>query len=278
MYTFELTKELGPFFSGEDAFDQVLRAEGEPYRLFANRRTVRIERDGCSYFLKVHLGVGWREILKCLFTFRLPVLGAVNEWQAIKRLEKLGVATMTIAGFGTRGMNPANRQSFLITEDLVGTVSLEDYCRNWGESRPPAALKRALIAKVAAIARQLHDNGVNHRDFYLCHFHLDQASVEEFLASGGALTLYLIDLHRTQIRNSTPQRWRDKDLAGLYFSAMDIGLNRRDLLRFIRGYTGCSLREESVKNSRYWLGIHCKACRLYEKVHQRKSPHQNWWS
>ena len=44
------------------------------------------------------------------------------------------------------------------------------------------------------------------------------------------------------MRARTPRRWRDKDLAALYFSALDIGLTRRDLLRFVRQYFLGSLR------------------------------------
>ena len=40
-----------------------------------------------------------------------------------------------------------------------------------------------------------------------------------------------------------PRRWRDKDLAALYFSALDIGLTRRDLLRFLGAYFACPLRQ-----------------------------------
>jgi heptose I phosphotransferase len=271
VYKFELDSRITPFFIGKDAFDQVLKIEGEPYRMFANRRTVRVELGGRGYFFKVHLGVGWKEIFKCLFSFRLPVLGAANEWHAIQRLEELGVATMKIAGFGTRGWNPADRHSFLVTEELAGTVSLEDYCRDWVQKSPPVPLKYALIGKVARVAKQLHENGVNHRDFYICHFHLDSQSTARFLNDRSEpLKLYLIDLHRTQIRDAVPRRWRDKDLVGLYFSAMDIGLSRRDLLRFIRIYTGRSLQVEFSERLGYWSGIHVKACRLYEKVHRRK--------
>ena len=49
-------------------------------------------------------------------------------------------------------------------------------------------------------------------------------------------------LHRAQIRTATPRRWRDKDLASLYFSALDIGLTRRDCWRFLRGYFDRPLR------------------------------------
>ena len=59
-----------------------------------NRRTLRFERAGRGYFLKLHWGVGWREILKNLTSLRAPVLGAGNEWRAIHRLEQLGVSTL----------------------------------------------------------------------------------------------------------------------------------------------------------------------------------------
>lgn len=275
----ELSNKIAPFFPGDDAFDQILKVEGDVYRLFANRRTLRVELAGEGFFFKIHMGVGWKEIFKCLLSFRLPILGAINEFQAVHRLEKLGVETMTIAGFGVRGWNPANRQSFLITEELVDTVSLEEICRDWLKNPPPLMLKRALFKHVAWIARQMHNNGVNHRDFYLCHFHLHMPSVEQFLADRNELfKLHLIDLHRTQIRSVTPKRWRDKDLVGLYFSAMDIGLSRFDLLRFIRHYTARPLSQELIGRGRYWSSIHARACRFYEKFHGGKAPLRDLWS
>ena len=39
-----------------------------------------------------------------------------------------------------------------------------------------------------------------------------------------------------------PRRWRDKDLAGLYFSVLGIGLTQRDFLRFLRVYFARPLR------------------------------------
>ena len=53
----------------------------------------------------------------------------------------------------------------------------------------------------------------------------------------------MIDLHRAQIRDRVPRRWRDKDLIGLYFSSMNIGLTQRDVLRFMRVYFAKPLRE-----------------------------------
>jgi heptose I phosphotransferase len=141
--------------------------------------------------------------------------------------------------FGQRGSNPATQHSFIVTEELAPTISLEDFCRDWPKVPPPVALKRALIGRVAEMAGRMHRGGVNHRDFYICHFllHLDPAPTAD------NLKLSIIDLHRAQVRQKSPKRWRDKDLSSLYFSALDIGLTRRDCLRFLRGYFGKPLGE-----------------------------------
>ncbi len=82
----------------------------------------------------------------------------------------------------------------------------------------------------------MHGGGVNHRDFYICHFLL------HLPVDARAPRLSLIDLHRAQVRRSTPRRWRDKDLAALYFSALEIGLTQRDRLRFLKTYFARPLR------------------------------------
>ncbi len=226
-------------WSGLDPFVAVETLEGEVFRELEARRTLRTEVAGRGYFVKIHRGVGWAEILKNLLSLRLPILGASNEWRAIERLDKLGVDTMHGIAFGQRGGNPATQHSFIVTEELAPTISLEDFCRDWPKVPPPVTLKRALIARVAEMAGRMHRGGVNHRDFYICHFllHLDPAPRAE------DLKLSIIDLHRAQVREKTPRRWRDKDLSSLYFSALDIGLTRRDCLRFLRGYFGKPLGE-----------------------------------
>lgn len=235
-----------------------MNLQGDVFRDVAGRRTLRFNLGKASFFIKIHQGVGWLEIFKNLTQVKLPVLGASNEYRAIRKLEQLGVKTMTIAGFGERGLNPAKKQSFIITEELQNTISLEDFCVNWAKQKPDYILKMGLIKKVAKIARCLHQNGVNHRDFYLCHFLLQQ---EDLVA--GHVNLYLIDLHRAQIRRKTPRRWLLKDLAGLYFSAMDIGLSKKDIFRFLKHYKGVSLAV--ILNDKYfWSAVTRKAKKLYQ--------------
>ncbi len=225
-------------WAGQDPFVAVEALAGEVFRELEARRTLRTEVAGRGYFVKIHRGIGWLEILKNVLSLRPPVLGARNEWQAIRRLRELGVDSMRAVAFGQRGSNPARQCSFIVTEELAPTISLEDYALDWKRNPPPVRLKRALISGVAEAARRMHEGGVNHRDFYICHFllHLDPSPTPE------KLRLSLIDLHRAQLRTRTPPRWRDKDLAALYFSVLDVPLTRRDLLRFLTVYFARPLR------------------------------------
>ncbi|MBB71040.1 MAG: lipopolysaccharide core heptose(I) kinase RfaP [Legionellales bacterium] len=250
------------------SFNEVMALDGQVFRQCANRRVVRIERDGQGYFIKTHQGVGWREILKNLLTLRLPVLGASNEYHAIKRLHALGIATMDIVGYGKRGVNPATQQSFIITKELSNIISLETLCATWGEKPPSFALKQQLLDKVTAITKQLHDNGINHRDLYLCHFILDKSSLEQ---SGP--TIYLIDLHRAQQRQCLPLRWRVKDVGGLYFSALHIGLTKRDCFRFMKRYTGKSLRRTLYEDVAFWRAVASRALKLDNEFQQTLAAH-----
>lgn len=260
-----------PFTSaweGRDPFVEVEKLEGLVYRELEARRTLRFEFSGRGYFVKIHRGVGWMEIIKNLLLLRLPVLGASNEWRALARLHELGVETMRAVAFGMRGRNPARQHSFIVTEELDATESLEDFCRDWPQRPPPVALKRALIERVAWMSRQMHEHGINHRDYYICHFLLDVRCGRDAVRAD-AFHLSLIDLHRAQLREQTPQRWVVKDIGGLYFSAMDIGLTRRDLFRFMRTYRKTGLRETLQRDAEFWRAVQERGVALYRKQHGR---------
>jgi heptose I phosphotransferase len=261
-----------PFLSlwaGQDAFACVEALQGKVLRALEGRRTFRTEIGGRGYFVKIHRGVGWGEILKNLLSGRLPILGAANEWHAVQRLSILGVDTMRAVAFGERGSNPASRHSFLITEELAPTISLEDFCRHWndGPAVPPApTLKRRLIERVATMTRRMHAGGVNHRDLYICHFLL------HLPVDPDNPKLSLIDLHRAQLRPRTPRRWRDKDLAALHFSSLDIGLTRRDRLRFLRAYFGRPLRVILVEEAKLLAHLESEAVRLMARYQRKYAP------
>jgi heptose I phosphotransferase len=237
------------------------------YRHREGRTTLRLRAGDRGFFLKLHTGVGWGEIVKNLLQGRLPVLGAENEYRAALALAHLGVDTLDVAAYAAAGSNPATRQSLLVSDELTGTVSLEAYCAHWSSSPPAPGVRMRLIARLADSARRMHAGGINHRDFYLCHFHLDTATLGTPLPR-----CYLIDLHRAQMRRRTPLRWRIKDLAGLYFSAMDCGLTRRDLLRFLRHYSTAGLRRALAEDAGLWRRVSDRARRLYIREHGATPP------
>lgn len=259
-----LPDDFAKAMGGEDAFVRIMQLHGEVFRDVPGRRTLRFELNGKTYFAKLHYGVGWREIFKNLLTLRLPVLSAYTEWRAIKRLDTLGIPTTPAIAYGCRGFSPASLQSFIITEDLGDIVSLEDFCRNWSGQPPPLALKRGILRRVAEVAAGMHDHGLNHRDFYICHLCLDKNRLE-----AGEIHLYVIDLHRMPVRRQTPFADRMKDMAALYFSAMDIGLTRRDCLRFLRLYRGKSLGAILREEAGFWKQVDQRARKLYHKFHGR---------
>lgn len=256
-----LAEPFKTLWQGKDAFAEVEKLDGQVYRELEGRRTLRTEVAGRGYFVKIHRGIGWGEIVKNLLTAKAPVLGAGQEWAAIRRLTEAGVPTMTAVAFGERGLNPAAQHSFIVTEELAPTVSLEDFSLDWRASAPAPRLKHALIRRVAEMVGAMHRAGVNHRDCYICHFllHTDKAvSADDFRLS-------LIDLHRAQTRARVPRRWRDKDLAALYFSALDIGLTRRDLLRFLKDYFRRPLRDTLRDEARLLGWLERKAAKLYAR-------------
>lgn len=268
--------ELQNKLSGPDAFEKVFALQGLVYRNFKGRKTLRFEHEGKGYFAKIHPGVGWGEIIRTLLHFKIPVLSARDEYEAIKALEKIGVQTMSIAGYGFRGRNPAKLESFIITEEIEDAISLEELALSKDTIPLAPRMKRAIIIKVAEIARLMHQNGVNHRDFYICHFLLSRS----WLVRKGKADeppLYVIDLHRTQVRQSIPLRWLKKDLAGLYFSSLDAGLTLRDRLRFISQYEGCSIKEVVMGRLVFWNKLDNMAAILYQKFcrrMKRKAKHE----
>ncbi|MGH1470515.1 MAG: lipopolysaccharide core heptose(I) kinase RfaP [Cellvibrionaceae bacterium] len=251
----------------KNAFDEVKKIKGNVVRDKEGRQTMRFEYDGSAYYLKHHTGVGWREIFKSFSQFKSPVVGAKNEWDAINKITALGLETLHAVGYGIRGKNPARTESFLITRELTGTLSLAKFCEGWLKNPPTFIEKQRLIKAVATIAKALHKNGINHRDLYICHFLLRMDSIHSEQP-----VLHLVDLHRAQIRQSVPRRWLVKDVASIYFSAMDIGLTKRDVIRFMKIYFDEPPKNIFEKKAGLLTAIRSRAEKLYRRDFQREAP------
>ena len=250
-----------------DPFEAAFELSGESYRKVKSRHTFRIELEGKGYFVKLHRGIGLGEYLKNLFQFKQPVTDAGQEYRALLYLEQHGVDTMTPAAYGCTGAVPFARTSFLITEELTDTVSLEDFCRDWRANPPSFRVRRALIRKLGEMAGKMHRSGLNHRDCYICHFLLRKGT-----ENTPDPELHVIDLHRAQIREKVPWHYWVKDTAGLWFSAMDAGLSRHDILYFLKAYFQSDLHSIRKEYAGFLKAVDETARKLYRKDHGKNPP------
>lgn len=273
----EDSKNLFP----EQNVDDFFAIDGETVKhVVASRRIFRFERGGRHFYMKVHYGVGWGEIFKNLLQLKKPIIGAENEWRAIRAFSEpdVGIATTPLVAWGKQGWNPAKQRSFIITDALDNTVDLEHWLpelEKWPNRPERLRLKRAIIRRLGDIARRLHSSGMNHRDFYLCHFRLDVTKtaplpdVEDF-------QLYLMDLHRVEQRLTLPERWAVKDIAGLLYSALfdsrGIVLNRSDIIRFIDAYSDKGWRDALVNQRDFLCKVVERVMRTYKKDIGKAAP------
>jgi len=249
----EITQQL----ASQDIFDAMMQLNGKAFRDVRGRKTMQINLNGKSYFIKQHFGVGWGEIIKNLISFKKPILGAMTEVSAIQTLTNIGIATTPLVAFGQRGCNPSTLQSFVLTEDLGDIISLEDLCVDWQKDPPAPDFKQQLIVAMAEIAKKLHGAGLSHRDFYLCHFVLKKAEL-----NAGKINLILIDLHRMLTEQNPHGNAVMKDMAGLIFSAKDCGFNAEDWTLFKQYYL--------PQSEKFWQKVEIRAEKLYQKFHSKK--------
>ncbi len=251
--------EIGDLFSSDDLISEAKKIEGEVFREYENRVTKRIKYNNQNYFLKFHGPVGFKEIIKNLILLKPPILGAKQEYLALSRMNELGINGPKVKYYHSKGFNPSNQSSFLITKELKDTISLEDFFLEGKQKTLSFEQKNNLLNSIANITRKLHQCGINHRDLYLCHYHLDTNT--DF----NQIDLSLIDLHRAQIRNEVPERWLVKDIGGLYHSAIQFGLTERDCYRFLMIYFNCSLRDLFSKHHNFLEKARSRAFSMYMK-------------
>ncbi|MGW8208253.1 MAG: lipopolysaccharide core heptose(I) kinase RfaP [Syntrophobacteria bacterium] len=214
---------------GLASFDDFMRLEGTVVKSAVRERsTQRLDLGGNGVYVKKHFFPGIREITKNLLRFRLPV-GALNEWRALLAFQAHGIPTMTPICAGRKPLLwRIERASFLLTDDLGESIRLDDFLKEYGVTpcRGKALeQKRRILKNLADITREMHSAGLNHRDFYLCHILVDSRE-----------RLYIIDLHRVDVRNNVGKRWKVKDLAALLFSSLEVPLTHGERLAFYKRY------------------------------------------
>ncbi len=152
------------------------------------------------------------------------------EFDAAKKLEKMGINTPRMVAWGQRLGRFFEKRSFAIMEKVPQGESLERRLPEYfDESATPENLKmrRWFIRNLAAFVKKFHDTGYCHRDLYFSHI-FRTADVQ----------FYLIDLARVFKPTMFDARYRVKDLAQLNYSAPTRYFSSTDRMRFYIEYTG----------------------------------------
>ncbi len=264
-----LDDELKQLFEGKESFNVAKSINGTVFREYENRVTKQFRFQDKSYFIKFHGPVGWKEIFKNFFQIKVPVVGAKREYEALNHLSIHNINCPQIKGFGERGLNPSRESSFLITEELYETISLEEFFLKDLHKTLSFNEKSNLIEASARQVRKMHLSGLNHRDLYLCHLHISKET--DF----NNIEIYLIDLHRAQIRKNVPERWIVKDLGGFFHSAIQFNLTERDFYRFMMTYYDCSFENLILKHNTVLRKILDRAFSMYLKPTLKEFSHKS---
>ncbi len=232
-----------------ERFDAMMQAEqGHCMRALSIRENWQLQLDvegrRRTLFLKKHHVRSWGSRLTAWLGLSPRRSAGREEAMNIRRLQSAGIPCMELAAYGQRLRTDGLLESFLLTPELEGFAQLDDFLRTrFGRlnsecsNRRDADLAR-LTDRVAAVAKQFHEAGFNHRDLYCCHFFVRERTRGDF-------EIRLIDLQRVQHRKRRRRRWLVKDLAQLAYSAPRDRIKCTQKMAFIRRYLGATkLRPE----------------------------------
>lgn len=141
------------------------------------------------------------------------------EVEGVRLLNDASIHSIPLVCWGVGG----DGSGVLVSRDLTG---YEPADRQIAAGRPFSSLAKY----TASAAGRLHKGGLHHRDLYLCHFLMSDATVR------------LIDAARVQrLPWLTRRRWIVKDLAQFRYSGLEVGVGEDELddwLRLWAGYVG----------------------------------------
>jgi hypothetical protein len=177
--------------------------------------------------------------------------GVDDEVTGIQLLQKAGIATVPLVGAGQLH----DGRGFLITDDLADYEDAEQRI-NAGHDFEP------LLEPTAQLAARLHQAGLHHRDFYVCHVYVNP---------NDSTDLRLMDAGRVKpLPRFFRQRWINKDLAQFIYSIrnLDAGISARWLSAYASA-RGVALTFKAAVERKV------KSIASHDVTLQQKNPERN---
>lgn len=228
---------------------------------FRRRLQFEVVPAGAEHPVKVYLKRYDRapivEQLRHWFCHHRRMSFARMEHETATQLAAAGVHTPHTVAWAERWGTLFERRSFLMTEAIQGSRSLESAlpsCFAGPLTATKQHARRDFIRRLASFVRLFHSTGYRHRDLYLSHI---------FCSDNGEFCL--IDLARAS-RPFFRRRYQVKDIAQLHYSSPLPSFSRTDRLRFYLAYVD---RPRLLPEDKTFIrGVVCKA--LHMARHNRK--------
>lgn len=223
-------------FAGTDWLDRIMTIEVTD-RLFQKqgRSIARWTLDAPDgrrlvVFLKRHFVLPRKHGLKAvLFPGRAWSPG-LQEWAHLRWAEAEGLPVPRAVAAGELVGPHGRLQSFIAIAELTDMVPLHEALPLAERSLDPATFgewKRTLSEELVRLSVAFHGRRVFHKDWYLCHFYIDEADTRR-VPQEWAGRVRVIDLHR-MARHPLTGLWRKaKDLAQLLYSSDVPGVTDED--------------------------------------------------
>jgi hypothetical protein len=165
---------------------------------------------------------------------------AAREFGCLSRLNDLGCSIVRPLAVGEHRTLRLLQRAFILTEEIPGTLSLEQFLRSAAFNALPLAGRRELAARLGCWVRALHDRGFRDRDLHprnvLVH------------AGGGAAAFSKIDSGAASGGRTPPGSGRifERDLVDLH-SGVRALTSRQDRLRFLLAYLAAPRVDAEVR-------------------------------
>jgi len=257
--------ESAPFHSFESIWNF---SNGETIKQIKARSVIRFEIRHHdikrTFYIKRHNSefIGLSRLFPRLFPRRRLSQGKL-EFENIYDFRINNLPTVVPVAAGEKFSHFFWAKSFIITEDFSPFISLESLLENRpqflsgpkGENR-----KRILLKEIAVLARRMHQNGFNHRDFNATHILLN------YNKGSDIPQIALFDFQRVEKRKYFRFRWKIKSIARLNYTLPDEIFNIKDKVYILLSYK--NINKFNFIDRIQWFWIERKTAKI--KRHTEK--------